>query len=612
MAASSTTEKGSPAAAAANLDRSSISGNSSRRTSTDPASATAAENKTNTTTTLEKQPTYAQQPQDDTTITRTPTRDDGTPYPTGTKLQLIVLALGLAVFLMGLDNSIITTAIPRISDDFNSLDDVGWYASSYLLTQASFQLLFGRFYTLLGTKRTFLAAISLFELGSLVCGVSPNSIALIIGRAIAGVGAAGIFSGALMILAHSMPLEKRPLYGGMIGGMYGVSSIAGPLLGGAFTDHVTWRWCFYINLPVGAVTLLVITFFYEDSAAATDADASSKTGKTTFWAKTLRFDPFGNLIFMPAVICLLLALQWGGTTYPWSSPRIIALFVLSGVLLTAFMVLQIYLSTSSSSTAPSSPGSTTKTPSSATLPLHILTNRTVWASSVFAFCLGASSFVLIYYLPIYFQAVQSVGPLESGIRNLPLLLSNIVASLVGGVIVTTFGYFAPLMLAATVVMAIGAGLLTLLYPDAPTGLWIGAQIVMGFGVGMGFQQPMIAVQAVLPIEDVAAGTALVVFLQSLGGALFIAVGQTVFTNKLTSELAAKLPTIDPTLILSSGATNLKNVLDPSQLGTAIAAYSTALTTTFYVSVGMAVATLAGSATVEWKSVKGKQIDMGAA
>ena len=145
------------------------------------------------------------------------------------------------------DNTIIATAIPRISDEFSSVEDIGWYGSAYLLTTCAFQLLWGKFYTFFSIKWTFLVTIGIFELGSLVCGVAPNSTALIVGRAIAGLGSAGIFSGALIIIAYSVPLEKRPIYTGLIGGMYGIASVAGPLMGGAFTDRLTWRWCFYIK-----------------------------------------------------------------------------------------------------------------------------------------------------------------------------------------------------------------------------------------------------------------------------------------------------------------------------------------------------------------------------
>jgi MFS family permease len=180
--------------------------------------------------------------------------------PSNAKLLVINLASCIAVLCVALDNTIIATAIPRITDEFKALDDVGWYGSSYLLTTCAFQLLFGKFYGNFNVKWVFLVALALFEVGSLICGAAPNSVALIVGRAIAGLGSAGIFSGAQIICAYTVPLEKRAIYTGLIGGTYGLASVIGPLLGGAFTDHASWRWCFYINLPCQYCAFPIITY----------------------------------------------------------------------------------------------------------------------------------------------------------------------------------------------------------------------------------------------------------------------------------------------------------------------------------------------------------------
>ncbi|KAI0021659.1 putative efflux pump [Xylariomycetidae sp. FL0641] len=517
------------------------------------------------------------------------TREDGTEYPTGVKLGLITLALCLSVFLVALDNSIIATAIPKITDAFHSLPDVGWYGSAYLLTTAALQLLFGRFYAFLSIKWVYLVAIAIFELGSLICGVAQNSVTLIIGRAVAGLGSAGIFTGALLILAHSVPLAKRPIYTGLIGGMYGIASVAGPLLGGVFTDEVTWRWCFFINLPIGAVTLLVIVLFFPDPRRPQQAAPAEPLRQ-----RIRHFDPLGTLVFMPAVICLLLALQWGGTKYAWSSGRIVALFVVFGVLLLVFLLLQHLQQ------------------EDATVPPRVFKNRTVWASGLYAFGTGSSFFLFVYYVPIWFQAVQGVSAVDSGIRNLPMLISVVVLSMAAGGLVSAVGYYTPFMLAGSVLMAVGAGLLTTFTPDTPRAVWIGYQVLYGAGVGCGMQQPLMAVQTVLDLADVPVGTSLVVFLQTLGGALFVSVGQNVFTNELVAQLAAHVPGIDPDAVLAAGATNLQKTLSPDLLPAVTLSYSNALTTSFIVAAALAVFTIFGSALVEWKSVKGKNVEMAVA
>ncbi|KAI3323478.1 MFS general substrate transporter [Xylariaceae sp. AK1471] len=514
------------------------------------------------------------------------TRDDGSEYPSGVKLTLISVALCLSVFLIALDNSIIATAIPAITNQFHSLEDVGWYGSAYLLTTAALQLLFGKFYTFLSIKWVYLTAIFIFEVGSLICGVAQNSVTLIIGRAVAGLGSAGLFSGALLILAHSVPLAKRPLYTGLIGSVYGVASVAGPLLGGVFTDKVTWRWCFFINLPIGAVTLVVIALFFPDPA-------QKKPAKETFMERLMRFDPIGTLIFIPAIVSLLLALQWGGTTYAWNNGRIIGLFVVFGVLIFAFLFVQW------------------RQQENATVPPRIFRNRTVWAGSFFAFSIGSAFFLFVYYIPIWFQSVQGVSAVNSGIRNLPLLLSVVVSSLLAGGLITAFGYYTPFMLAGTVFAAVGGGLLTTWTPETNTSTWIGYQIVFGIGVGLSLQQPLIAVQTVLDIKDVPTGTSVIAFMQTLGGALFVSVGNNVFNNKLVEELAHRLPSsVTPQDVLAAGATNLRKSLSPDILPAVILSYNNALTTAFIVATALAAIAIFGSALIEWKSVKGKKIEAG--
>ncbi|KXX72948.1 putative HC-toxin efflux carrier TOXA [Madurella mycetomatis] len=522
-------------------------------------------------------------------IEQVKTREDGAEYPGGMTLGLVVLALCLSVFTMALDNSIIATAIPKITDEFQSLPDVGWYGSAYLLTTAALQLLFGRFYTFFSIKWVYLIAIFIFEVGSLICAVANNSLTLIVGRAVAGVGSAGIFSGALTILAYSVPLSKRPIYTGAIGSMYGLASISGPLMGGAFTDHVTWRWCFWINLPVGAVTMLVIIIFFPDP------QRQARNEDDTLLQRVMRFDPLGTLVFMPAIICLLLALQWGGTTHPWSNWRIILLFCLFGVLILAFVFIQY------------------RQQDMATVPPRIFLKRSVWSSGFFILCLGGAFLGSAYYLPIWFQAVKDASAVGSGIMNLPALVGVVLASVAAGAAVTVWGYYAPFMIACSVVASVGYGLTTTFHPDTGSAAWIGYQIILGVGIGVGFQQPLIAVQTVLDIEDVPTGASVIVFLQTLGGALFVAVSQNVFANKLVEYVAAYVPAIpDPSFVLGLGATGVQEAVDPAFLPGVTLAFNDALTQTFIVFTALSAVSILGAVFVEWHSVKGKPMEMAVA
>ncbi|KAJ7476922.1 DHA14-like major facilitator [Mycena galericulata] len=489
-------------------------------------------------------------------------------YPTGLKLGFITFALGLSVFLV---------ALPKITDQFKSLDDVGWYGSAYLLTTAAFQLLFGRLYSFLSIKWVYIGAITVFELGSLICGVAPNSNALIIGRAIAGLGSAGIFNGALIIVANTVPLGKRPIYTGLIAGMYGIASVAGPLMG---AHHATWRWCLF-----GGVTLFVITLFFKTPGA------KRKSESMPLLARINQFDPLGTLVFIPAIVCLLLALQWGGSKYPWSNGRIIALFVIFGVLISIFIGIQIWKQ------------------DMGTVPPRILKKRSILTGTWYSLCMGSSFFIFVYFLPIWFQSIKGVSAVKSGIDNLPMILSLVVSSMLAGGIVTAIGYYTPFLIISSVLMAVGGGLLSTLTVHTGHAHWIGYQVIYGLGVGFGMQQPVMAAQTVLTMQDIPTGTSLVMFMQTLGGALFISVAQNVFTNKLVSGLVSSVPGVNPGIVLSTGATSLQSAVDPKFLPAVLTVYNQALITAFYVSIAMACLSLIGSLAMEWRSIKGKNIEM---
>ncbi|KAF3808048.1 Rubrofusarin-specific efflux pump aurT [Colletotrichum gloeosporioides] len=496
-------------------------------------------------------------------------------YPSGLSLVLILSSLFISMFLVSLDRLIITTAIPKITDEFDSVTDVGWYGSVFLLTTCAFQLLFGKIYSFYSIKATFLVSVFLFEVGSAICGAAPSSDVFIFGRALAGVGSAGILTGVIIVIVHAVPLHKRPMYQGMFGAVFGIASIVGPLVGGAFTTRLTWRWCFYINLPFGGVAALVIVFLLK----LPDRDASTLSTK----AKLAQLDFYGTSVLIPGTVCLLLALQWGGLTYTWNNGRIVALLVLACVLLIGFVMVQIFL------------------PKTATIPPKVFKQRSILAGVFATFCIGSQNMIIIYYLPIWFQAIQGVSAVESGIRLLPLVLSMVVASLMTGGLIRRTGYYTPFLIIGVCFMSVGAGLLNTLQLDTPSAKWIGYQILYGFGTGCASQVPNIAAQTVLPKKDVPIGTSLMFFSQLLGGAIFISVGQNVLNNQLLERLSS-VPGFNSALIESSGATSLTN-LPASVKQTVLVGYNESLRVVFRLGLILTCLSILGALAMEWRSVK---------
>lgn len=293
--------------------------------------------------------------------------EDESKYLSGPKLIILSLGLCLVTFVIALDNTIIATAIPKITTVFNSLEDVAWYGSSYLLTTCSLQPSFGKVYTYFDVKWTYLGALVIFEVGSIICAAATSSAMFIIGRAVAGAGAAALFSGGMTIIGYSVALRKRPIYIAALSSMFGIASVVGPILGGALTDRVSWRWCFWINLPFGAVSFAVVFFFF--------SNPKREYSHMSIKARIKEIDLVGATLLICAIVSLLLALQWGGQTYAWGNSKVWGTLLGFGLIISVFIGCQIWQK------------------ERATIPLRVFKQRTVLVSCVFSALLSMALYV---------------------------------------------------------------------------------------------------------------------------------------------------------------------------------------------------------------------------
>ncbi|KAI1114798.1 MFS toxin efflux pump [Nemania sp. NC0429] len=508
--------------------------------------------------------------------------EDDLDYLRPWELVPVFAAMSLAIFILGLDNTIVGTATPTITNEFHSLTDFGWYGSAYRLATCSSQFLFSKIYEQWRVKWVLIAAVVILEIGSIVSATATNSPAFIVGRAIAGSGSAGILIGVFIAITHSVPPRWRPICNSTIGGLECIAMIVAPVIGGAFTTYVTWRWCFWLNLPVGGLTIAILVVLFKDSK-------NQKVSDGSVISKLKQLNIFALFIFTGSIVSLLLALEWGGTTYSWGSGRIIALLVVAVVVFGAFITLEMLRK------------------DRATIPSSVLLNRTAGLCVLYAFCSSAAFNVVDYFLPIWFQAIKGASAAESGAMLLPSIIGLSVAAISSGFIVSFFGYYTPLMVIGSTMMAIGFGFLTTFTPATGTAPWIGWQVLFGVGLGFAFPQPWTAIQTALQAEDIPAGLSAISFAISISAALIISITQNIFTNLLRDGLS-DVPGVDADTIISYGATDLLKIISPSQKDGVLAAYNWAITRTFWACVTVALLGLLAALCMEWKSVKAPKKD----
>jgi EmrB/QacA subfamily drug resistance transporter len=435
-------------------------------------------------------------------IATAPAQDDAVPAYLSHRQILIVLAGVMAgMLLFALDQGIVGTALPRIVSELGGLDRLSWVVTAYLLTSTATTPLWGKISDLYGRRLIFQVAIVIFLVGSALSGLSQDMGQLIAFRALQGVGGGGLFAIALSIIGDVIPPRERGRYQGYFGAVFGVSSVAGPLLGGWLTDGPGWRWIFYINLPVGLAALVV----------------TSMVLKMPVIRRQHRIDYLGAAAIVGAVTCLLLYLDWRGNTYGWTESGAMALLGGAAVLAAAFVAIE-------------------RRASEPVIPLRLFRSRVFSVGNAFAFLAGVAMFGTIIFLPVYLQAVKGMSPTQSGLALLPAIIGIFSTSITAGQLITRTGRYKIFPVIGAVIMTAGLLALSQLHVDTP--FWQVALYEYLFGAGLGFtmQTIVVAVQNSVEHRDMGSATSSITFFRQMGGS----VGAAVFGAVLSSRLALYL------------------------------------------------------------------------
>ncbi|MDQ2836871.1 MAG: MFS transporter [Actinomycetota bacterium] len=434
----------------------------------------------------------------------------GTPEsnPEFSHRQILVIMSGLmlGMFLASLDQTIVSTALPTIVGDFHRSDLLSWVITAYLLASTASTPLWGKAGDLYGRKRVFQWAIVVFLVGSVLCGASQNMLELIAFRGLQGIGGGGLISLVFAIIGDVIPPRQRGRYQGYFGAVFGISSVVGPLAGGFAVDNLTWRYIFYINLPLGILALLV----------------TNRVLRLPVRTRQVRIDWWGALLLVLGVSSILLATQSGGTDYPWSSWQIIGLFALGALVLAGFLLRE-------------------RLAPEPILPLGLFRLQIFSVSNVISFVSGVSMFGALAFLPQYLQLVHGVSATESGLLLLPLLFGVLTMSISSGRYISRTGNYRWFPLVGTVLVTVGLVLLTRL--GAHTSLVVVGCYILVFGAGLGlFMQVLtLVVQNAVPMSQMGVATSSVTFFRSMGGAIGASALGAVLTARLAYEFPRRLP-----------------------------------------------------------------------
>ena len=456
-------------------------------------------------------------------------RKDSTPLEDrgGARIALIMSSLAMCVFLAALDVTIITTALPTISEYFQSSAGYTWIGSAYLLGNAASVPSWGKVSDIWGRKPVLLVANIVFMVGSLVAALANSIGMLIAARAVQGIGGGGLVTLVNICISDLFSMRRRGAYFGIIGGVWALASAIGPVLGGVFTEKVSWRWCFYINLPLDGISILIILFFLD-----------LKTPKTPIVQGLKAIDWLGSLLIVGGVLMFLFGMEYGGVTYPWASATVLCLIIIGIFTLVLFGLNEKFVA---------------KYP---VMPLRIFRSRSNIASFGTCFVHGFVFISSSYYLPLYFQAVRGASPLLSGVYILPSAISLSIASMCTGIYIRKTGKYLPPIWFGMAFLVLGMGLFCDFDANSGWAKIIIYQIILGIGIGPNFQAPLIALQTQILPQDIATGTATFGFIRQLATSISVVIGSVVYQNEMEKRagiLRASLGTENGDRLTGGGA-----------------------------------------------------------